>query len=40
MTTVYDFEALAISGKAVSLKKYKGKPLLIKIKGKVEAYYR
>ncbi len=29
MTTVYDFEALAISGKAVSLKKYKGKPLLI-----------
>ena len=29
MTTVYDFEALAISGEAVSLKKYKGKPLLI-----------
>jgi len=29
MTTVYDFEALSISGKAVPLKKYKGKPLLI-----------
>jgi len=29
MTTVYDFEALSIAGKAVPLKKYKGKPLLI-----------
>lgn len=29
MTTAYDFEALSISGKAVPLKKYKGKPLLI-----------
>lgn len=29
MTTVYDFEALAIGGKSVALKKYKGKPMLI-----------
>jgi len=29
MTTVYDFEALAIGGKSVPLKQYKGKPLLI-----------
>jgi len=29
MTTVYDFEALAINGKPVALKKFKGKPLLI-----------
>ena len=29
MTTVYDFEALAINGKSVALKKFKGKPLLI-----------
>ncbi|MBK6595203.1 MAG: glutathione peroxidase [Burkholderiales bacterium] len=29
MTTVYDFEALAITGKPVALKKYQGKPLLI-----------
>lgn len=29
MTTVYDFEALAINGKPVALKTFKGKPLLI-----------
>jgi glutathione peroxidase len=29
MTTVYDFEALAISGQSVPLNQYKGKPLLI-----------
>jgi glutathione peroxidase len=29
MTTVYDFEALSISGKPVALKDFKGKPLLI-----------
>jgi len=29
MTTVYDFEALSINGKPVSLKKFKGKVLLI-----------
>ncbi len=29
MTTVYDFEALSITGKPVALKKYMGKPLLI-----------
>ena len=29
MTTVYDFEALSISGKPVALKKYEGKPMLI-----------
>ena len=29
MTTVYDFEALSINGKAVALKNYQGKALLI-----------
>ncbi|OGB51151.1 MAG: glutathione peroxidase [Burkholderiales bacterium RIFOXYD12_FULL_59_19] len=29
MTTVYDFEALAIDGKPVALKKFKGKAMLI-----------
>ncbi len=29
MSSVYDFEALSISGKPVALKQYKGKPLLI-----------
>ncbi len=29
MTTVYDFDALTISGKSVPLKDYEGKPLLI-----------
>ena len=29
MTTVYDFEALSITGKPVALKEYQGKPLLI-----------
>jgi glutathione peroxidase len=29
MTTVYDFEALSITGKPVALKQYKGQPLLI-----------
>ena len=29
MTTVYDFEALAINGKSVPLKQYQGKPMLI-----------
>jgi glutathione peroxidase len=29
MTTVYDFDALAITGKSVSLKQYQGKPMLI-----------
>lgn len=29
MTTIYDFEALAIDGKSVPLKRYKGKPILI-----------
>jgi glutathione peroxidase len=29
MTTVYDFEALSISGNPVALDQYKGKPLLI-----------
>jgi glutathione peroxidase len=29
MTTVYDFDALTITGKSVALKKFKGKPLLI-----------
>ena len=29
MTSVYDFEALQISGKSVPLKQYQGKPLLI-----------
>ena len=29
MTTVYDFEALTITGKSVPLKQYQGKPLLI-----------
>jgi glutathione peroxidase len=29
MTTVYDFDALAIDGKPVALKKFKGKALLI-----------
>jgi len=29
MTTVYDFEALGIDGKAIALKKFKGKAMLI-----------
>ena len=29
MTTVYDFEALSITGKSVPLKQYEGKPMLI-----------
>ena len=29
MTTVYDFEALQINGKPISLKKFAGKPMLI-----------
>ena len=29
MTTVYDFEALGIDGKAIALKKFKGRALLI-----------
>ena len=29
MTTVYDFDALAIDGKSVSLDQYQGKPMLI-----------
>ena len=29
MTTVYDFEALGITGKSTALKKFKGKPMLI-----------
>ena len=29
MTTVYDFDALAISGQSVPLKQYQGKPMLI-----------
>ena len=29
MTTVYDFEALTISGKSVPLSQYQGKPMLI-----------
>ena len=29
MTTVYDFEALTITGKSVPLKQYEGKPMLI-----------
>ena len=29
MTTVYDFDALTITGKSVPLKQYEGKPMLI-----------
>ena len=29
MTTVYDFDALAINGQSVALKQYQGKPMLI-----------
>ena len=40
MPGLHDFEAQTIDGQTVSLQQFKGKPLLITLKGRVEVYYR